>query len=646
MMKKYSWIAALVLALSLAFFACDNGGGSGGKKGGGEEVQREWTVVFDMATDAGIQGLALGKLDITGSKQPILPLMQAGEGDSHVIITAVAGPGEQAVSLQYETVASWGAGIDLRHKTFEFYEGDKITVTGEFLTVGTNGYAQMNFKVDSEESHGLKATEAGDIEWEVTLTAAMVAEISGGNPAGIRIDGRSGGQTVRIDNIRIEGNRPASYKPPVTVTVTFDLDGGTYAGATSIAPVSVVQGTAMGALFPTANPLKSGFIFEAWVDDDGTEYDADTIIEDDVTLTATYVVGDLDEFTVTFDLDGGTVAGEDTFAPVGVVEGQPLGVDFPAKPVKAGYWFEGWFDEGDTEYTSNTAITADVTIKAKWSVVNRPAINPPGFTVSSIEHYELHQMIALPSDATVKADYEMGKGNIIGADLQVLKDAPPYSVAVLYLIVPVGGSANSGGYGIGSFGGANFSTTSSGFAQGNTFYARIPLSNINNLATANLVNVNLYNGAYLQKIEIWKPDAFYKPPIVVESPSFTGTAGSGVNGETGNEFNFVGDGSKIEYSIPSNIEGADLSEYTNIVVSYTLTRLAGGNGEPLMKVSITDGTTNRGYPQSNSGVATANLVYNGTLANHASGILTMAHNNWDNTSDDFTITITKIEFTQ
>jgi hypothetical protein len=30
MMKKYSWIAALVLALSLAFFACDNGGGGGG----------------------------------------------------------------------------------------------------------------------------------------------------------------------------------------------------------------------------------------------------------------------------------------------------------------------------------------------------------------------------------------------------------------------------------------------------------------------------------------------------------------------------------------------------------------------------------------------------------------------------------------
>jgi len=66
-------------------------------------------------------------------------------------------------------------------------------------------------------------------------------------------------------------------------------------------------------------------------------------------------------FTVTFNADGGTPA----ITPIVVADGKSLGVRYPDYVTKAGYSFDGWFD-GSTEYTANTPITADVTVKAKW----------------------------------------------------------------------------------------------------------------------------------------------------------------------------------------------------------------------------------------------------------------------------------------
>jgi hypothetical protein len=223
-MKKYSWIVALLLALSLAFFACDNGSKGGDDDDDDDDVVMENKVVFDMATDAGIQALTEGKLTIgnslpKGADSPIKPLQEAGEGDNHVIITAVKGPGEQKIALQYEATASWGAGIDLPFKAFGFRVGDKITITGEVLAIGTSvSYIQPNFKVGGENGHGFKVTEDGPFTWDIVLDDSMLSDIKGGDPSAIRIDGRAGtsgnvvptGQKVVINNIHIEGMRPTT----------------------------------------------------------------------------------------------------------------------------------------------------------------------------------------------------------------------------------------------------------------------------------------------------------------------------------------------------------------------------------------------------------------------------------------------------
>jgi len=228
-MKKYSWIVVLLLALSLALIGCPD------KEPPPDEGELAWTTVFDMATDEGIQALTVGKLAIgssAGGSSPIKPLQEAGEGDNHVIISAVAGPGDQKIALTYEATANWGAGIDLPYPAFGFRLGDKITITGDVLDIGAAGsYAQANIKVGAEDSHGFKVTEAGPFTWEIELTDAWLNEIKRGSPPAIRLEGRGSGgnsvptgQKVQINNIHIEGNRPTNIvalpAPVVTVTET------------------------------------------------------------------------------------------------------------------------------------------------------------------------------------------------------------------------------------------------------------------------------------------------------------------------------------------------------------------------------------------------------------------------------------------
>jgi uncharacterized repeat protein (TIGR02543 family) len=88
--------------------------------------------------------------------------------------------------------------------------------------------------------------------------------------------------------------------------------------------------------------------------------------------------GTTDEtWTVSFDTDGGTPA----IASIPVTKGESAGSAWPADPEKDNYDFGGWFD-GTTEYESTTAITANVTLKAKWIFAGgEPVVSNDGFTV-------------------------------------------------------------------------------------------------------------------------------------------------------------------------------------------------------------------------------------------------------------------------
>ena len=72
------------------------------------------------------------------------------------------------------------------------------------------------------------------------------------------------------------------------------------------------------------------------------------------------------EVTVTFDANGGQC---DTTS-LDITSGETVSA-LPT-PVREGFDFLGWFDENGGEFTAETAVTADITVTAKWEVAQPP----------------------------------------------------------------------------------------------------------------------------------------------------------------------------------------------------------------------------------------------------------------------------------
>lgn len=88
-----------------------------------------------------------------------------------------------------------------------------------------------------------------------------------------------------------------------------------------------------------------------------------------------------DEFTVTFDSDGGSAVSEQKVLNTSAIE--------PNEPKRNGYDFAGWY-LNDAKYTFDTKIPGNITLKAHWT---------PAATLSSINMIDIEN---------VKLDYQPG----------------------------------------------------------------------------------------------------------------------------------------------------------------------------------------------------------------------------------------------
>jgi uncharacterized repeat protein (TIGR02543 family) len=145
--------------------------------------------------------------------------------------------------------------------------------------------------------------------------------------------------------------------------VTFDADGETPA-----AILTVEDGAALGAEFTLLEPTKQGFSFDgAWYTEregGGALLTADTVVTEDITVYAKWISLDLG-FTVTFDAAGAEGGGRRT-----VLAGETV-KNMPAAPKRADNDFAGWYTEqngGGSEFSSGTAVSANITVYAKWTV--------------------------------------------------------------------------------------------------------------------------------------------------------------------------------------------------------------------------------------------------------------------------------------
>ena len=142
-------------------------------------------------------------------------------------------------------------------------------------------------------------------------------------------------------------------------SVSYVLGGGTNAENN---PTSYTIES--GAITLTA-PTREGYTFAGWYD---AEENGNLVTEiaagstGNITLYARWTAN---EFTVTFEANGGTLAeGEGSQS---VVYGATATA--PAAPTREGYVFVGWYAEGsETAFDFSTAITADIELTAKWEL--------------------------------------------------------------------------------------------------------------------------------------------------------------------------------------------------------------------------------------------------------------------------------------
>ena len=152
---------------------------------------------------------------------------------------------------------------------------------------------------------------------------------------------------------------PTDTTPEVEVfTVSFNTNGGSTLSNQSVKKDATVS--------KPEDPVKEGYIFAGWfTDKELTQaYDFSTKVTDNITLYAKWdeVVA---KYSVTFMHEDGTA-----ISTVQVDEGDK--VVKPENPVKKGYIFVGWYlsSEDNTEFDFNTPIISDLTIYARFEVVN------------------------------------------------------------------------------------------------------------------------------------------------------------------------------------------------------------------------------------------------------------------------------------
>ena len=189
------------------------------------------------------------------------------------------------------------------------------------------------------------------IEKDAKITGAPTASKEGNTFTGWFTE-KTAGTEVKLAEYTVTKDVTlyAQYKEneakPATYTVTFDKNGGTLTGNTTL----TVEKDAKITNAPTAS--KEGSTFTGWFTEKtgGTKVDLTTYtVTKDVTLYAQYQVNKT-TYTVTFDANGGSLTGNATVT----VEKDAKITNAPTAS-KEGNTFTGWF----TEKTAGTKVDLD-----------------------------------------------------------------------------------------------------------------------------------------------------------------------------------------------------------------------------------------------------------------------------------------------
>ncbi len=160
-----------------------------------------------------------------------------------------------------------------------------------------------------------------------------------------------------------------------TVTVSYDLNGGTGKDGISYDPETVKYGASVTI---KDAPSKSGYTFEGWSDGTTTHQPGDVLtVLGNITLTAQWHKNSsggssggggsvTTYYTLRYDSNGGTAYKDERYSRNTVVKLGKL-------PVREGYSFTGWYaDEELTDRITSIKMTSDKTVYAGWEPTGVP----------------------------------------------------------------------------------------------------------------------------------------------------------------------------------------------------------------------------------------------------------------------------------
>lgn len=138
----------------------------------------------------------------------------------------------------------------------------------------------------------------------------------------------------------------------ITYKVTFDSKGGSDVSSQVVLPGEKVT--------KPADPVKSGYDFQGWLESDNTFFNFDNeAIQSDITLRA-FWNENYGTYTVTFDSKGGSAVEPQTVKKWGKLK-------LPAEPSKEGYYFVSWVkSNGETFAFDDETVSENMTLTATW----------------------------------------------------------------------------------------------------------------------------------------------------------------------------------------------------------------------------------------------------------------------------------------
>ena len=209
---------------------------------------------------------------------------------------------------------------------------------------------------------------------------------------------KDGGEKVTTDTVFTKNSIIYAHWQEQTAqeyTVTFDANGGSVSTASAT--------TKDGKLESLPAPTNDGYDFLGWYTqkDGGEKVTTDTVFTKNSIIYAHWQEQTAQEYTVTFDANGGSVSTTSTTTKDGKLESLPT-------PTYDGYDFLGWYTEetGGEKVTTDTVFTENSIIYAHWQKQAAQeytvTFNANGGTINSgvITSYTYGVGATLPTDVT------------------------------------------------------------------------------------------------------------------------------------------------------------------------------------------------------------------------------------------------------